>query len=136
MGADPNFYAAGVTPIGYAAYTLNINALKLLHSYGGDIYLRLTEQYTKDINVMGSTLLHRLSSRVLNIEAKEKVLTYVFENMTDPFEKTFLGKTAEDVAIDGETKHILGYLRTQRELKEMTKIVKKDHLRLKDKIRI
>lgn len=100
-GLNPNRYdpSAGSMPVGQAAYTGNIEAIRLFWAAGADLTLLVTGAFGEPSRLHGSTLLHRL------MEPGRKcppgvgdVAAFLIEKYPDPLVRDVHGRTFLDWA--------------------------------------
>lgn len=92
-GADSSRFLSGVTPVGLAAYSGAIGALKALCACGADAHLTLSAEHGEE----GSTLLHRMMERSGSPRRHEVVRALILSGQyPDPFIKTAAGRSPID----------------------------------------
>ena len=121
-GADVNWYNGRVTPMGLAAYSGQVEVVKLFHSLGGNILLTLGPEHVgKDY--VGSTLLHRMADR--DAPGCGEVIEYLVEQYDNPWAKRGDGKAPSDL-IKGEHHQLLMDALAQKEKKALHQVLE-DH---------
>lgn len=99
-GLNPNEYNGRVTGVGLAAYSGQLDFLKILHASGADVCLEIRPQdYTSPLgNPIGSTLLHRLVEREPRYPHYVDLILFLMEVYENPSPVDSQGNTPLSLA--------------------------------------
>lgn len=78
FGGDPLLFLGDVTPLGLAAYTGNVEALKLFRNKGVSLDLLILQEHNASPDMLGSSLFHRVLAKPF-FEGKTDVALFLLE---------------------------------------------------------
>lgn len=127
-GFNPNEYNGKITPVGFTAYSGQLDLLQIMHAAGADFKLELTTEHTQNPEMVGSTLLHRMAQKYSNENDKIKCACFLMEIYDHPLPRDGVGRTPLDLA-HGKMYQSLNAILIRKEKESLNLVLKQsEHL--------
>ena len=98
-GANANLFNSGVTAVGLAAYLGHARTLAQMGAFGANLRLELSPEHAPTPDMVGSTLLHRISGRgIEKVACIAEILAHCTRCFPTPLPLNAAGESPLDIA--------------------------------------
>lgn len=97
---NPNYFNGYITSVGFAAYSVQFDFLKILHASGADLVLEIKPEHVSPnmTTPAGSTLLHRLVEREFKNPKYQEMILFLMDVYKNPSPVDSQGNTPLSLA--------------------------------------